>query len=119
MSRALFLLFVLFIASHCKRGDAADEERFACGVRDPVKNLKWLNDQSKLLVGGPKINGIVLYRYNGNEVIEIQSSLASSTNMHQYSCNGVKLNLEDPELFKDYRATRTEIKVLYGTKLWP
>ena len=118
MSRSLFLLSVLFIASHCKKDDPIDEKSSACGVRDPVKNLKWLNDQFRSFVGGPEINGIVLYNYNGNEVIEVQNSLSSSTNMHQYTCNGVKLQLEDPEAFKDYRAKRTEVKVLYGTKLW-
>lgn len=89
-----------------------------CEVRDPVNNLQWLNEEFKQFIGGPAVNGIVLYEYNGMQIIEVQNSLFSSTNMHQHRCDGVKLHLQSPQEMSDYYANRKEIKVLYGTKMW-
>ena len=64
------------------------------------------------------MNGIVLYTYEGREVIEVQNSLFSSTNQHQYYCDGTKLDLNDPDNFKKFKSERVEIGMLYGTKFW-
>ncbi|MCF0055053.1 hypothetical protein [Dyadobacter sp. CY356] len=117
---AFFLILVLFVLTNCKSEDPVEEPEkdVVCGVSDPVNNLRWLNKLYKEFYGGPLINGIVLYQYNDSQVIEVQSGVSSSTNIHQYFCDGVKLDLLDPVKFKEFRDNRIEIKVLYGTKLW-
>ncbi|WP_138991059.1 hypothetical protein [Larkinella sp. C7] len=115
-------LFLLVFLTACDK-DAepekdASRQLVVCGVSDPINNLKWLNDQFKLFQGGPLINGIVLYRYKGRKVIEVQNGYASSTNQHQYYCDGEKLNLDHPETFTQFKKDREEIAVLYGTNLW-
>ncbi|KAA9356285.1 hypothetical protein [Larkinella humicola] len=116
-----FLLLFVFLAACDKEPEPeryANGQLVVCGVRDPLNNLKWLNDQFKLFQGGPLINGIVLYRYKGRNVIEVQNGYASSTNQHQYYCDGEKLNLDHPETFAQFKKDREEIAVLYGTNLW-
>ncbi|MCF0072281.1 hypothetical protein LZD49_17505 [Dyadobacter sp. CY261] len=115
---SVFLMAVLLFTTNCKSDDPVREVDTVCGVADPINNLKWLNDEFRLFVGGPEINGIVLFEYNGNQVIEVQNSLFSSTNIHQHLCNGAKLDLQSPQALSDYRARRKEVKVLYGTKMW-
>ncbi|MCF0075517.1 hypothetical protein LZD49_33885 [Dyadobacter sp. CY261] len=122
LSKAIFsasLMVILFLVTNCKSGDPVQDVDKVCGVADPINNLKWLNDEFKAFLGGPGVNGIVLYEYNGNQVIEVQNSLFNSTNIHQHLCNGVKLDLQSPQSISDYRAQRREVKVLYGTKMWP
>lgn len=118
MSSSVFLLAVLFWATNCKKDEPSAEANLVCGVTDPVRNLKWLNDEFRDFSGGPESNAIVLYEYEGKQVIEVQNSLYSSTNMHQYTCDGLKLDLQAPQAFTDFVAERKEIKVLYGTKIW-
>ncbi|MDZ7900934.1 MAG: hypothetical protein U5N85_23270 [Arcicella sp.] len=89
-----------------------------CGVKDPIKDLKWLSDEMKLQIGGQNLNGVVLFEYRNEKVIEVQCSVCSSTNIHQYFCDGTKLNLLKVDDFNDYKKNRKEIKVLYGTKIW-
>ena len=93
-----------------------------CGTKDPVNDLKWLSDKVKLLTGGPQLNGVVLYDYKNDKVIELQCSVCSSLNIHQYYCDGTKLDFESTsEKYKEYNnyvLNRKEIKILYGTKVW-
>lgn len=89
-----------------------------CGSKDPIHNLDWLNKEYKQLEGGESVNTIVLYKYNGRDVIEVQNPLFSSTNIHQYYCNGERLELEDAVKFEDFKKNRVEVKILYGTKIW-
>lgn len=120
MKSSIFLVCVLFLATNCTPEDPVEgvEKDGICGVADPVNNLKWLNEEFKQFSGGPEINGIVLYSYKDQNIIEVQNSLFNSTNIHQHHCNGAKLNLEDPKDFEDYKKNRVEVKVLYGTKMW-
>ncbi|GAB3794679.1 hypothetical protein GCM10028819_09160 [Spirosoma humi] len=87
-------------------------------MKDPINELKWLNDQFKAFVSGPTVNGIVIFRFEDRDIIEVQNSLFNSTNQHQYYCTGERLNLDDPARFNQYRKERQEVKVLYGTNLW-
>ena len=93
-----------------------------CGVNNPVKELKWLSDEVKTLTGGEKLSGVVLFQYQNKELIEIQCSVFSSTNLHQYNCDGTKLDFSSSDQayknFKEYLQNRKEIKVLWGTKMW-
>lgn len=93
-----------------------------CGTKDPLNDLKWLSDQMKLLTGGSKLNGIVLFEYKSNQVIEVQCSVCSSLNIHQYNCDGTKLDFvtspNSRARYDDYILKRKEIKILYGTKIW-
>ncbi|SDD55545.1 hypothetical protein SAMN04487996_101307 [Dyadobacter soli] len=113
-----FLSVILLLTAKCKKDAPIQEMDVVCEVQDPIWNLKWLNAEFKQFIGGPEVNGIVLYEYNGDQVIEVQNSLFSSTNMHQHLCNGVKLDLQSPQAISDYYAKRKEVKILYGTKLW-
>ena len=114
----ILMLLIIFLAS-CEQENIINEEtNLVCGVKDPIKDLEWLNTEFNSLIRGPAVNGIVLYNYNGNNVIEIQGSNFSSTNQHQYNCDGSKLNLNDSSSFNNYKQLRKEIKILYGTKIW-
>ncbi|ATP55725.1 hypothetical protein CPT03_04215 [Pedobacter ginsengisoli] len=115
--------YLLILTFHfgCKKNtpkENYDKNTTACGVKDPIQNLPWLNAEFKLLAGGPTVNGIILYKYEGNEVIEIQNSLFSSTNQHQYLCDGTKLNIGETPAFTKFKEERKLIVVLYGTNIW-
>ena len=124
ISLSVFLIPVFFVIINCTSKDVVEEpdpgvdNDVVCGVTDPVNNLKWLNKLFKEFYGGPQINGIVLYEYDNNQVIEVQSGVSNSTNIHQYFCDGTKLDLLDPVKFKEFRDKRIEVKMLYGTKMW-
>ena len=92
-----------------------------CGTKDPVNNLKWLSDKMKVYTFGDnadKLNGVVLFEYKGENVIEIQCSLCSSTNIHQYKCDGTLYDFSNSNNFQDYVKSRKKIGVLYGTEIW-
>ncbi len=77
-----------------------------------------INAEYSAMAGSPTINGIVLYNYEGKDIIEVQNGLFSSTNQHQHFCDGTKLNLNDFATFKKYKEERKEIAILFGTKMW-
>jgi hypothetical protein len=92
-----------------------------CGIKDPVNNLKWLSDKMKVYTFGDnadKLNGVVLFEYKGENVIEIQCSICSSTNIHQYKCDGTLYDFSNSNNFQDYVKNRKKIDVLYGTEIW-
>ena len=92
-----------------------------CGIKDPVNNLKWLSDKMKVYTIGDnadKLNGVVLFEYKGENVIEIQCSICSSTNIHQYKCDGTLYDFSNSNNFQDYVKNRKRIDVLYGTEIW-
>lgn len=93
-----------------------------CGTKDPLNDLKWLSDEMKLwntdLEKAKIANGIILFEYGGNKIIEVQGSTYSSTNFHQHYCDGTKLDFTNPANFRDYRTNRKKIKILYGTEIW-
>lgn len=95
-----------------------NRELVACQISNPITNLEWLNREFKSFVGGPSTNAIVIYQYAGLEVIEIQGSTFSSTNQHQYQCDGQKINFDDPMKFNDFKQNRVEVQVIYGKKIW-
>lgn len=109
------IIIICFLAS-CKK--KAPEIISVCGVQHPLEELTWLKNEYKKLVGGKEINAIVLYDFEGKQVIEIQGSTFSSTNQHQYYCNGDKLDLDEPSKFNAFIKNRIERSVLYGTKIW-
>ena len=116
--KSLFLMALVIVIFNCKNNDLTDEADLICGTADPIEDLPWLNKQFKEFSGGRESNAIVLYKFNEKQVIEVQNSLFSSTNQHQYFCNGEKLDLNDANKFKEFKDNRQEIKVIYGTKLW-
>src|SRR5690606_14500678 len=114
---AIVLLFFLCVTA-CKKEMLHEEAVEVCGVSDPIHNLEWLNAEYELLVGGPEMNGVILYQYEGRDVIEIQSSVFSSFNGHQYYCDGTKLELDGNEAFEKFLRERVLVSVLYGTDIW-
>jgi len=111
------ILCVLLTTSSfsCKK---ANQDLLICGINDPLNNLKWLNAEFKSIASTPQINAIVLFDYNGNQVVEIQKSLSSSTNQSQYNCDGIKIDFNNTSDFNNYKQNRKELKVLFGTKIW-
>jgi glucuronate isomerase len=92
--------------------------KIVCGTKDPLNDLKWLSEEMKLLTEGPKLNGIILFEYKSNQVIEIQCSGCSYLNTHQYYCDGTKLDFANLNNFRNYRPNRKKVKILYGTEIW-
>ncbi|MES2653636.1 MAG: hypothetical protein V4663_17995 [Bacteroidota bacterium] len=113
----LFCLFAFILTSCEKSNDEINSTIEVCGVKDPVRNIPWLKAEY-LEMGSAIGNGIVLYNYQGQDIIEVQYSIFSSTNQHQHLCNGTKLNLDDITTFKKYKEERKEIAILFGTKIW-
>ena len=120
MKRIGYILLILATISSCKKKSSTeyDETLSACGTVNPIANLAWLKNEYQQLQGGSSANGIIVYKYNNQEVIEIQSSLSSSTNQSQYLCDGDRLNLDDPTAFANYKKDRVELRILYGKKIW-
>lgn len=118
----LYLIVVCALAS-CTDESASSRRKtegssLVCGKEDPLNELKWLKKEVSYFEGGPEINAVVLYSYQGRDVLELQGSAFSSTNIHQYYCDGEKLDLKDPDAFDHYKQNRIEKAVLYGTKVW-
>jgi hypothetical protein len=125
----LTISIILLIVSSCSIEESAIPDNpnvdLVCGTKNPLTDLSWLSDKLKIvLTGSPheeKTNGVVLFEYNGKSVIEIQSYLSSSLNMHQYYCDGTKLDFGSLTTYKEYEkylSTRKKVKVLYGTEIW-
>jgi len=113
----IFMLVACFCLGSCATEEPVDEQFSACGTSDALSELPWLKEQFELVKNTPE-SGIILYQYNSREVIEVQSSLMSSTNQSQYYCDGTKLNFDDPEVFQDFLTERAKVKILYGVDLW-
>lgn len=100
--------------------DMNDETSLICGVSHPINELSWLNEQYQMIEKIPE-SGIVLYRHSGSYVVEVQSSLMSSTNNSQYFCDGTKLVFNTPEtneLYHNFLNERVKVKILFGVDLW-
>ncbi|MEA5426055.1 hypothetical protein [Arcicella lustrica] len=128
MKTKSFLILIagvfLSVFSSCKKevNPTLDTDILVCGTKDPINDLNWLADEMKFRefyrINSEKINGVVLYGYKGDNVIEIQCSLCSSTNIHQYKCDGTKIDFTNSNNYNDYLKNRTKVKVLYGTEIW-
>lgn len=90
----------------------------ACGKKDPMNELQWIKEEMNYFVGGPDVNAVVLYNYQGMDVLEFQATIFSSTNTHDYNCEGEKLYLNEQFDYQDYKQSRIEKAILYGTKIW-
>lgn len=112
MKKYLSLILLIFLFASCKKSNRADIT--ACGVANPIQNLTWLNQKVKLFTGGPEMNGVVLYQYKGNEVIQVNQSVSSSL-YNVYNCNGEQLMFDDGNGLNNYIANRKKIAVIYGT----
>lgn len=112
----IFMLIACFCLGSCSTEEPVDEQFSACGTSNALRELPWLKEQFEMIKSAP--SGIILYQYNSREVIEIQSSLMSSTNQSQYYCDGTKLNFDGPEVYQDFLTNRVEVKILYGVDLW-
>jgi hypothetical protein len=97
------------------------EASTVCGFSDPLKTLPWLKQNYDNIKNIPE-SGIIVYMYQDKEVIEIQSSLMSSTNLSQYLCDGTKLQFDTPETYENdylhFLNHRIKLKILYGKDLW-
>lgn len=113
----IFMLIACFCLGSCGTEEPVDEQLFACGTSNALSELPWLKEQFEL-IKNTLFSGIILYQYNSREVIEIQSSLMSSTNQSQYFCDGTKLDFDDPSVYQDFLAHRVEVKILFGFNLW-
>ena len=114
----IFMLVACFCIGSCSIEEPIDDQHSACGTSDALDELPWLKEQFELIKTTLE-SGIILYQYNSREVIEIQSSLMSSTNQSQYYCDGTKLNFDDPEVFQNFLMNRIEVKILHGIQACP
>ncbi|MCF2443683.1 hypothetical protein L0657_06930 [Dyadobacter sp. CY345] len=116
--KSLLLTVTILTIVSCKSDDPTGEDAMVCGSARPAEELLWLRNQVNEFYGGEESNAVVLYNFNGEQVIEVQNSVFSSTNQHQYLCDGTKLDLDDANKFKEFKDNREEVKVIYGTKIW-
>lgn len=115
----IYLLLAISIVSCKKKGTLdATEVLTVCGTKDPLKNIAWINAAYLEIASQPTVNGIALYKYNNNEIIEVQYAHFSSTNQHQYFCDGTKLNFNNQADFSKYRQERKFVGMLFGTNIW-
>lgn len=114
----LSLTFATFSTVSCENDGLSDENAMICGTTKPTEELLWLKNQVDEFYGGEESNAVVLYNFNGEQIIEVQNSVFSSTNQHQYFCDGTKLELDDANKFKEFIDNREEVKIIYGTRIW-
>jgi hypothetical protein len=120
----IFITLIIALALICCKGEYVSPQEdgvsavSVCGKKDPIKEISWLKNAMKAFQGGPKLNAVVLYSYQNKEVLELQGSVFNSTNIHQYYCDGQKLDLLAPSNYEDFKQKRIEKSVLYGTKIW-
>lgn len=113
----IILIFSGLGIAACELNEKREDISLGCEVVNPLKDLSWLNKKLENIKGDP-LSGIILYRYNSREIIEIQTSLMSSTNISQYYCDGTKIDLENPELYQDFLRSREKVRILYGIDFW-
>ena len=101
----------------CANDDLDADILLECESIDHISDLPWLQAKFEE-IEFDSLSGVILYQYNSREVIEIQSSLMSSTNQSQYYCDGSRINLDNPEVYQDFLKNSLKIKILYGTDLW-
>ena len=123
----LSLLFAVALLLSCKKKSSDDTtlakpvvynaKVVVCGVNNPFVNIPWLSEFYKMLSGAPETNAIVLYSYEGKEVIELQSWLFSSMYYHEYYCDGSRIALANNTELNDFLSKRKEVAVLFGRKI--
>jgi hypothetical protein len=106
---------LILLSFSCKKKKEPDYNinTMACGVKNPLENLTWLNEKFKLFTGAAEMTSIVLYRYEDKEMIEIKSAVSSYYPGHNYYCYGAERTFNQTE-YKDYAAKRVKLAVLYG-----
>lgn len=112
----LFLAGIALGATSCDKNSTSKEETTPtyCGVNDPIKDLKWLND---LIVGGtcqiyPGAK-VYFYAYNGKSFFYFTnpaSSIGTCTS-GVYDCVGTKITVDD---WSDFEKNRTAEKLLWS-----
>lgn len=110
--RLLVLFATLLLFTRCEK--EKNEKAMACGINDPINNISWLKAKVNLFTGGREMNAVILFEYNGKEVIEVSQSVSSAL-PYQYYCNGEQLMFSDYNAYNDYKASRKKVAVLYGT----
>src|SRR5690606_14876735 len=96
MSNNIFL-FIVMITGLCTliacNKDEPEFDGFVCGTEDPLNDLDWLHEEYvKIQVDDPGLNAIVVFGFDGMTIIEVQNSLYSSTNIHQFKCDGTLID---------------------------
>lgn len=112
MRKIIVVLCLSIVFFSCKK--SKKQEIVACGVVNPIQNLTWLNHKYKLFSGGPKLNSIVLYEYNGSQIIQVNQSVSSKA-YDAYNCKGEPLTFDDTNGLSKYLDGRKKVAVIYGT----
>lgn len=115
MKNQIILVLALLLTG-CEKEDSVtyDKKVIACGVQNPIENLPWLADQFKDMSNYPQMNGIVLYEYQGKQLIDIYKSYFSSIYGRQYWCDGTQVIFNNNEEFKHYLDNRKQVVILFG-----
>lgn len=117
MKNQIILMLALLLVGCKKEGVVTyNTEATACGVKNPIQNLPWLNEIFRDSPKDPKESGIVLYQYKDSQIINIFSSLSSSTHGSPFYCDGTFANFKTKLELEDYLTNRKKIAVLFGEK---
>jgi len=81
--RSFVVFAVLTSAQNCTPENPDSNANMICGTTKPLEELPWLKKQLLEFHGGESLNAVVLYEFDGQQILEVQNSLFSSTNQHQ------------------------------------
>jgi hypothetical protein len=99
-SNKLMILLVLILFLTCTENK---EEKTVCGVKDPLKDLPWLNEiitLSKSDTTGFYIGTIWLTEYHGQELFVTDMSLGSGAIAYAvFNCNGDIVPIDDLDFY--------------------
>jgi|LakMenEpi03Aug12_release.lakeMendotaPanAssembly.Ray.scaffolds.fasta_scaffold57939_5 hypothetical protein len=112
----LFFVSIALTATSCDKNNTSKEDSTPtyCGVIDPVKNLKWLNE----LIGGSSCQiypgaKVYSYSYNGENIFWFTNPASSIGNCTSelYDCAGTKVTVDN---WNDFEKNRTAEKLLWS-----
>ncbi|QIL39827.1 hypothetical protein G7074_11460 [Pedobacter sp. HDW13] len=110
-------ILLLILIAGCKKTKVSyDKNTVACGIKNPLENLPWLKSEFQDIAGFPETNGIVLYEFNGKEIIDIYKSYYSSLNGRQFYCDGQQVKFDSGKDLQDYIQMRKKVSILFGQK---
>ncbi len=101
----IFYIFIIFSLSSCKKDtDSTFESEnniSACGVNDPINQLKWLNQKitkGQNTATSDFVESVWVKQFDGEDIIVINFGLTSSM-YSTFNCSGKTINIQNQDFF--------------------